>query len=237
MAGFSNWDDPNGGDDVDVAAPGVNVLSYYKNGELEYLDGTSMATPAVAGLLITGGLKEGKLVTPNAAGYSDPFAITTIDQGAEESPAPDPSPEPSPVPTPEASITYIGDAESAGDDFYLSNDDAYGAVSSDSIEDYLGLDFGEISTFSTEGSAIKVEYDFNVGDTISFDYTFYTEESDYGDFSFFSVDDTLFLLESVYEGEENNEYDGSFAYTFNQDSNYDLAFGVIDVVDTLAIHI
>ena len=38
-----------------------------------------------------------------------------------------------------------------------------------------------------------------------------------------SVDDTLFLLESVYEGEENNEYDGSFAYTFNQDSNYDLA--------------
>ena len=123
MANFSNWDDPNGGDDVDVAAPGVNVLSYYKEGKLEYLNGTSMAAPAVAGLLITGGLKEGQLVTPNAAGYSDPFAITTIEKGSDESPAPSPepspapSPEPSPdpSPTPEAVITYIGDSYSVDD--------------------------------------------------------------------------------------------------------------------------
>ena len=65
-----------------------------------------------------------------------------------------------------------------GDDF-ISLMMTHGAVSSDYIEDYLGLDFGEISTSSKEGSAIKVEYEFNAGDTISFDYTFYTEESDY----------------------------------------------------------
>ena len=126
-------------------------------------------------------------------------------------PNPEPTPEPNPEPTPEALITYIGDAESAGDDFYLSNDDAYGAVSSDYIEDYLGLDFGEISTFSTEGSAIKVEYDFNVGDTISFDYTFYTEESDYGDLLLFNR--RQFIHISIcYEVDANNEYYGSFIY-------------------------
>ena len=75
MAWFSNWDDPFGADDVDVAAPGVNVLSYYKNGELSYLNGTSMAAPGVAGLLITGGVSEGEMVTPNGAGYADPFAL------------------------------------------------------------------------------------------------------------------------------------------------------------------
>ena len=83
MASFSNWDDPFGADDVDVAAPGVNVLSYYKNGQLAYLNGTSMAAPAVAGLLITGGLEEGEDVIPNGAGYADPFALTT-NEAAED---------------------------------------------------------------------------------------------------------------------------------------------------------
>ena len=75
MPGFTNWDDPNGGDDVDVAAPGVFVRSYYKNGQQAYLSGTSMAAPHVAGLLLMGGVKEGEMVTPNWANQSDPFAL------------------------------------------------------------------------------------------------------------------------------------------------------------------
>jgi subtilisin family serine protease len=80
MPSWSNWDridSTDGIDDVDFAAPGVNVLSYYKNGELAYLSGTSMAAAHVSGLLITGGVQEGNYVTPSHLGTADPFAISS----------------------------------------------------------------------------------------------------------------------------------------------------------------
>ena len=43
-------------------------------------------------------------------------------------------------------------------------------VSTFYIEEFLGLDYGTIYTGDGgEGSAIKVEYQFSTGDTISFD--------------------------------------------------------------------
>jgi hypothetical protein len=60
MAPFTNYDDDDDGgvnDDVDVAGPGMAVLSYTDaQGKLESWDGTSMAAPAIAGAL---------LMTPN----------------------------------------------------------------------------------------------------------------------------------------------------------------------------
>jgi hypothetical protein len=90
MASWSNWDQitsTDSVDDVDFAAPGVNVLSYYRNGELASISGTSMAAPHVAGLLLAGGVQGGSLVTPYYSGTADPFAL-----GIQSS-----TPEPEPI--------------------------------------------------------------------------------------------------------------------------------------------
>ncbi len=47
LASFSNW----GKNSVDIAAPGKNILSAYPENKYAYMDGTSMATPQITGLV------------------------------------------------------------------------------------------------------------------------------------------------------------------------------------------
>lgn len=101
MASWSNWDQITSTDtvdDLDLAAPGVSVLSYYRNGQLATLSGTSMAAPHVAGLLLAGGVQAGATVTPYISGTADPFALAippTTDPDPQIDPNPQPEPEPS----------------------------------------------------------------------------------------------------------------------------------------------
>ena len=109
MASFTNWDDdPNGSafDDVDFAAPGVNVLSYINDkGQMDWWSGTSMATPAVAGLMLMtdyndstklvnqgkDGIQAGELAFGNDSmpgPYVDPFALTDLKTYTDTNPAP-----------------------------------------------------------------------------------------------------------------------------------------------------
>ncbi|MBA4056291.1 MAG: peptidase S8, partial [Marivirga sp.] len=64
FARFSNY----GSDVVDYAAPGVRIISAYKNGTYAIMSGTSMAAPHVAGLLL---ISNGKLNTSGFA-VNDP---------------------------------------------------------------------------------------------------------------------------------------------------------------------
>lgn len=114
MASWSNWDRIDKRDrveDVDFAAPGVSVLSYYRNGQLANLSGTSMAAPHVAGLLLAGGVQAGALVTPYTSGTADPFALAIPPSSETDPPTTDPDPEidpdPQPEPDPEPSTDQI----------------------------------------------------------------------------------------------------------------------------------
>lgn len=74
LASFSNF----GNSPVDYAAPGVNIASCYKNGSYTYLDGTSMAAPHVAGILLLGELGGIDRVTGDPDGKPDLIARRKI---------------------------------------------------------------------------------------------------------------------------------------------------------------
>lgn len=67
FASFSNY----GNDAVDYAAPGVRILSTYKDGRYAYMSGTSMAAPHLAGLL----LLRGRNITTSGTAKNDPDGV------------------------------------------------------------------------------------------------------------------------------------------------------------------
>lgn len=69
-ASFSNFGNPP----VDIGAPGVSVLSTYKDGGYATANGTSMASPHVAGILLLGPLRTDGTVSGDPDGNADGIA-------------------------------------------------------------------------------------------------------------------------------------------------------------------
>ena len=69
FAYFSNYGTP-----VDVSGPGVSVYSTYKEGGYATLNGTSMASPHVCGLLLLGNITTDGFVSGDPDGNPDPIA-------------------------------------------------------------------------------------------------------------------------------------------------------------------
>lgn len=240
MPSWSNWDNPSGGDDVDFAAPGVDVYSYYQGGDLAYLSGTSMAAPHVAGLALMGDIKAGEMVQGNAAGYADPFAL--IDTGEDE----DSDSSPEPTPPEDHSYLYLG-AASKTDNITISNTN--GSIQQKSLEDQLGLENGILDTNlngtkeaidATEGSAFQASSQGKAGDIISFKFEFETNDYlPYADYAFYSVNQSVFSLASLSMDTTSEEKKkGLFSYTlgnsdFGADASGEFKFslGVMDSLD------
>lgn len=70
LAGFSNY-----GAGVDYAAPGVDILSTFKDGGYAYVSGTSMAAPHMTGVLIVAGSQftNDGMASPDPAGNTRPI--------------------------------------------------------------------------------------------------------------------------------------------------------------------
>ena len=243
MPWWSNWDDQNGGDDVDVAAPGVDVYSYYKDGQLASLSGTSMAAPHVAGLLLIGGVQQGDMVKAASGGAADPFALI---QSNTETPS-DPQPDPDPTPPPnDDEHLYLG-AATGGSTINISNQS--GSLQQSNLETQLGLDEGVLDTSlsdtkkainATEGSAFQAKGKGKAGDSITFSFNFQsTDYLPYADYAFYAINNEVYSLAEVGVDTENGgSKNGSFTYTLSEkdfkgkaSESFKISLGVVDAID------
>ena len=70
-ASYSNYGNPP----VDYAEPGSSIKSTWKDGAYNTISGTSMATPHLAGLLLTGAVRSGGVVTGDPDGNPDVIGV------------------------------------------------------------------------------------------------------------------------------------------------------------------
>ncbi|MGD1910851.1 MAG: calcium-binding protein [Rivularia sp. (in: cyanobacteria)] len=128
----------------------------------------------------------------------------------------------------------------------------FGSVSDDILENFLGLNSGDIDGIgngdATQGSALRKTITVEAGDVLSFDFNFLTNETTFdsdpetfNDFGFVSIapnssselaDTGTFLISSPTEFFEETDYD-NFTFEFSEAGTYTVGIGVVDSQDTI----
>jgi hypothetical protein len=119
----------------------------------------------------------------------------------------------------------ISNAFSDGlDDSVNRNLSGVDPVSVNVLENSLFLPLGILGDTAQEGSGLNTILNgVMADDVLSFDWSFQTFDSEFSDRAFFAVNNTIFNLNTG----------NFFSYRFATPGNYRVAFGVVDVDDTL----
>lgn len=124
-------------------------------------------------------------------------------------------------------------------------------IADSEIEFFLGLSSGKLDTLiqgnATQGSVIKQTVTAKVGEILSFDWNFLTNENTpssaphFNDFAFFSINDEVFKLADTFSSFRELTLSSSFSketgfgtysYTIPVDGTYTLGFGVLHEYDS-----
>ncbi|OYZ68063.1 MAG: hypothetical protein B7X98_02240 [Methylophilaceae bacterium 17-43-7] len=105
----------------------------------------------------------------------------------------------------------------------------------------MGIPLGALDSndnFAFEGSVLKQTFNVNAGDTLTFNWNFFTNEASTGaDYAFVSINGALTTLATPLDATNSSlpyAYTTGFQtfnQTFNTASSVTLAFGVVDVND------
>ena len=128
------------------------------------------------------------------------------------------------------------DAPAANAAFNVSGSAAAPVGMPGGLEDFAGLALGALDpdpaagTWAFEGSALRQTLTVQAGDSLSFDWTFTSNEdplSGMNDYAFVLIDDVLTVLGDVAGGATSQH----FSYAFSSTGSVKLVFGVVDVND------
>jgi hypothetical protein len=145
-----------------------------------------------------------------------------------------------------ASIDYADDAPDAPGAYNVSGVAAAEAGVPGGIEEFSGLAIGTLDTggdFAYEGSVIRQRFSVMAGDTLRFDWSFFTHEASQGlpDFAFVTIDGVLSTLAIAADatlpagglGWATGASTGThgFSHVYGTGGVSTVAFGVVDVGD------
>lgn len=140
-----------------------------------------------------------------------------------------------------ASVDFEDDFPEAAGAFNASGTAAAETGVVGGIEDFIGVAMGTLNVqdnFAFEGSVLKQTFNVNAGDTLTFNWNFFTNEASNGaDYAFVSINGTLTQLAAPADAINSSlpyAYTSgfqTFSQTFNAASSVTLAFGVVDVND------
>lgn len=133
---------------------------------------------------------------------------------------------------------YADDPPAAAGAFNLSGTSAVEVGTGSGLEVVAGLSIGSLdpdpanAVFAMEGSILSQSFDLQAGQSLSFDWSFGSNEdpvSGMNDYAFVIINGTLSQLADVVNGPAS----GHFSQSFATDQTISLIFGVVDVNDFL----